>query len=188
MIPANIRAELIAYKHWVNWKREPSERGRKKIAQGISLDGPGDWTKKPYIPDGFPVSSTNPGTWSDFEVCLKAYQGGDEFDGISFVLSKDEVHGDPFFGVDLDHCRDADDSMQPWVHEVIERFNSYTEVSPSGDGIRIFGKGLLPGKGRRNGEKEVYDHGRYVIVTGHALRTFLNPDQYVNAKTCWMHF
>jgi hypothetical protein len=41
-------------------------------------------------------------------------------------------------GVDLDTCRDSDGTLRPWALEVIERFASYAEVSPSGTGVKVF--------------------------------------------------
>ena len=170
VIPENIPHELIAQNHWVIWCREPSERGKKKLSQGVPLDEPQDWTKRPYSPNGSLASTTDSDTWSGFQSCLQKYEDDGGYDGIGFVLSKDDVHGDEFFSVDLDHCRDSlDQSIEPWAQQIIEQFDSYTEVSPSGDGIHIFGRGQLPEKGRKKGNIEVYDHARYMTVTGHVI-------------------
>ena len=59
--------------------------------------------------------------------------------------------------------------IEPWANQVIEEFDTYTEVSPSGDGIHIFGKGRVPGERRKKGDKEVYDHARYMTITGHLI-------------------
>ncbi|HOO44718.1 MAG TPA: DUF3987 domain-containing protein [Deltaproteobacteria bacterium] len=76
---------------------------------------------------------------------------------------------DPWAGIDLDHCIDDTGAIQPWAQAEVIRFNSYTEVTPSDHGLRIFIKGRLPGKGRKKGNLEVYDRGRYLTVTGHHL-------------------
>ena len=47
--------------------------------------------------------------------------------------------------------------------------NSYTEVSPSGTGLRIFAQGGLSGKGRKRGDIELYSQGRFLTVTGDHL-------------------
>jgi primase-polymerase (primpol)-like protein len=49
---------------------------------------------------------------------------------------------------------------------MIRRFGSYTELSPSGAGVHILIKAKLSGKGRRTGQIELYDSGRYFTVTG----------------------
>ncbi|MBX9681415.1 MAG: hypothetical protein K2X38_21890 [Gemmataceae bacterium] len=60
---------------------------------------------------------------------------------------------------------------------VIEAIGSYTEVSPSGTGFKIFARGELPPESRCSikeffgpGTKiEFFDHDRYFAVTGHHL-------------------
>jgi primase-polymerase (primpol)-like protein len=47
--------------------------------------------------------------------------------------------------------------------------NSYTELSPSGTGVRIFVYGKLPPIGRKTGDIEVYEAGRYLTITGNHL-------------------
>jgi primase-polymerase (primpol)-like protein len=98
---------------------------------------------------------------------MAAYEIGEPFAGIGFVLTPD----DPFAGIDLDHCRDPETGeIEPWASEIVDRFQSYTEISPSGAGIRIFIRGTLPaGKGRHRGRVEVYDRGRFLTVTGQRL-------------------
>ena len=67
---------------------------------------------------------------------LAAVQAGDA-NGITYVLTAD----DPFAAIDLDHCRDVDTrSIDIWAQLFLERSrNSYSEVTPSGDGVRIWG-------------------------------------------------
>ena len=48
--------------------------------------------------------------------------------------------------------------------------DSYTEISPSGKGVHIFVKGELPPKGRKHGDIEMYDSGRFFTVTGKHLK------------------
>jgi primase-polymerase (primpol)-like protein len=130
------------------------------------------WTKVPYQVNGQRASSTNPGTWNTFEAVLEALLAHPgRFDGIGFALSPD----DPFIGFDLDHCRDPlDGSIESWAQGVINRLQSYTEITPteitpSGTGIRIIVKGKLPPGGRKKGNFEVYESGRFVTLTGHHL-------------------
>ena len=51
--------------------------------------------------------------------------------------------------------------------EILEKIDSYAEVSPSSTGIKIIAKGSLPGKGTKRGNIEIYDQSRYFTVTGH---------------------
>ena len=65
--------------------------------------------------------------------------------GIGFVLSPD----DPYCIVDLSGCRNPETGeIEPWARGVIDRLNSYTELSPSGLGVHIILRGRLPGSGR----------------------------------------
>ncbi len=42
-------------------------------------------------------------------------------------------------GIDLDSCRDAaSGEIAAWAQEVIARFDTYAEVSPSGTGVKLF--------------------------------------------------
>lgn len=84
-------------------------------------------------------------------------------DGFGYVLSEE----DPYVGVDLDGCRNAETGVLDEMARVeIERFSSYTESSPSGTGIRIFCLGELPEGGNRHGKFEIYDHARFLTMTG----------------------
>jgi primase-polymerase (primpol)-like protein len=47
--------------------------------------------------------------------------------------------------------------------------DSYTEVSPTGTGLKVFVRGVLPRGGNRDDDIEMYDHDRYFTVTGHHL-------------------
>jgi putative DNA primase/helicase len=59
--------------------------------------------------------------------------------------------------------------LEPWASTVIKDFDTYTEVSPSNTGLRLFGRGKIPPGGHRKDKIEVYDAGRYFAVTGHRL-------------------
>ena len=129
-------------------------------------DRPGKWTKAPHQPDGQFAKSTVPATWSEFGECLLAYQLRG-FDGIGFMLAKSAG----IIGVDLDHCIDETGALEPKAQPIVDQFNSYTEVSPSGDGLHIFVFGTFPEgmTGRKKGPIEVYAEGRYLTVTGHVF-------------------
>jgi primase-polymerase (primpol)-like protein len=151
--PENIPDELKKHDQWVLWKAERVE---------------GKWTKVPYnAQNGRKAKSNDPRTWCDFHTAyLRHKHDGNRFDGIGFVPSE----RDPFTGVDLDHCRNPQTGeIEPWAMKIIDRLNSYTELSPSGTGIRIFIKAKLPPGRRKNGSIEVYDTKHYLTVTGHRL-------------------
>jgi hypothetical protein len=70
-------------------------------------------------------------------------------------------------GVDLDNCRDADsEEIEKWAVDIIDRLDSYTEISPSGTGIHVLVKGELPPGRNRREDIEIYDRDRFFTVTG----------------------
>ena len=84
-------------------------------------------------------------------------------DGVGFVFDPEER----IVGVDLDHCRDANsEELEPWAAAIVDRLDSYTEVSPSGTGIHVLVEGELPQGRNRRGDVEMYDRDRFFTVTG----------------------
>lgn len=141
---------------WVGWRSELLQDKKTKVSR---------WTKPPHrVADPKrKASDTNPATWGTFADALDAYSTG-ALTGIGLVLT-DEM---PVTGIDLDHCRDIETGMiNPWAHTITTRMNSYTESSPSGKGLRILVFGYLPGPRCRKGHIELYDHARYLTMTGH---------------------
>jgi hypothetical protein len=127
-----------------------------------------NWTKVPHDPGTWERASvTDPTTWGTFNEALDVCFGGaGRYDGIGVVLTAD----DDTVAIDLDDCRTPDTGqIAAWAKDIVNRFCSYFEISPSGTGIRIFLRGKLPAEGRRKGGIEVYEDGRFVTVTGFAL-------------------
>src|SRR5262249_52682710 len=130
------------------------------------------WDKPPLnARTGGAASSTDPSTWSTFEEALAAYEAGG-LDGVGFVLHRDAAAGDApgLVAVDLDDCCDLDAAeVEERALNLTALLRSYTEISPSGKGIRTLLLGKLPPTGRRKGDFEVYETGRYVTITGQRL-------------------
>lgn len=72
-------------------------------------------------------------------------------------------------GVDLDDCIDPKTGdIEPWAAKIIEKLDSYTELSPSGTGVHIITKGEIPANGKmENGE--MYSAKQFFTMTGHHL-------------------
>jgi RecA-family ATPase len=121
------------------------------------------WTKKPARPDYKPASSTDSATWSDFQTCFEAYQRDRRFAGVGFML------GGGFVGVDLDCCLSAEGELTEAARTLVSGVASYTDVSPTGTGIKIFAKGAKPEAWKNSEEVEIYDGGRFFTVTGMTL-------------------
>jgi hypothetical protein len=154
-----IPAELRSLSNWVCWKREQRTNKRGEVHA----------TKPPYNSvTGKHAIANNPSTWSSFEISKAAYERGG-YDGVGFCLSA------AYVGVDLDGCRPDGKTDEPWADEIIRELDSYTEISPSGCGIRIIVRGDLPPGGRQK-EFEGREHcgvglydarrGRYLTMTG----------------------
>jgi putative DNA primase/helicase len=145
----NIPEEMRQYRQWVVWKLEERD---------------GDLTKMPYIAGGVgKAKSTDSLTWRSFEEAVQAFKTG-RYSGIGFVFST----GDPFAGVDLDHCRDPETGeVEEWAEKIIKAFGGYAEVSPSGTGVHIIVRGKAPNKKR--GQVEAYSSERYFTMTGQTL-------------------
>jgi len=150
----SIPSELRVARQWVNWR--------------FAWDG-ARWTKVPYRSTGAKAKSTDPSTWSKFDDAISAYRRGG-FDGVGFVVSDD----DEFVGIDLDHCLDDGGKPEPWAAEIVEQLDSFTEVTPSGDGVRVWAKGRWNARHKTRvsrGTIEVYDRTRYFTVTGRHLKS-----------------
>lgn len=141
---------------WVAWKYIERD-GRK--------------TKAPVDPHTIELAdSTDPSTWGTFQQAIDACQQDSSLAGVGFVFTAD----DPFCGVDLDDCVDVESGeLKSWGAEIVEQFDSYTEISPSGSGVKIFIEAKKLGRRCRtayqDGEIEIYDRDRFFTVTGQTL-------------------
>ena len=133
--------------NWVCWALETRD-GKK--------------TKVPYTPEtGQKAKANNPKTWSSFEEAEKSLL---LFDGIGFQFSES-----PFVGIDLDHCL-KNGKASPEAQKIVDALNSYTEISPSGEGLHIIVKADITGNGHRNNVVEIYPQGRYFTMTGNVFQ------------------
>lgn len=158
-LPAALQP-LTAADYWVGWRWATRANGKL--------------TKPPVCPRGGPAESDNPRTWSSFTAAVEAVEAG-RAAGVGYVCLFDRLH----VFIDLDKCRDRDSgTVADWAMAIVEAANSYTEVTPSGTGLRIIGshghltapiaRALKLGAGKH--EVEVYyQTTRYVTVTGDRL-------------------
>jgi primase-polymerase (primpol)-like protein len=173
--PENIPGALTDIPQWVCWRLEwvPPNNGKA-----------GRWTKKPYqVPAEGPeeednpktkpakleplvlASSIDPATWTAFGKALEFSQVDNRVDGTGFVFTEEAG----IIGVDLDKCVAEDGTIAEWALEVVRRFNSFTELSPSGTGLHIYTRGQIPITGRKKGPVEIYRQGRFFTTTGRLL-------------------
>jgi hypothetical protein len=115
---------LIERPQWAVWRWTRLSNGR--------------WQKPPFqaLDPRRHASTKDPDTWSDYTTALATVQAG-KADGISFVMTA----ADPLAAIDLDHCRDPDThSIDVWAQNFLDvARHSYSEVTPSGEGCRIWG-------------------------------------------------
>lgn len=152
-------------------------------------------TKVPKNPKtGNNGKSTQQNTFSNFETALQAYQNGHPNDGTTRlegnIIGKPPRYSGIGVGIfgnliafDIDNCFN-DGVLSDMASDIISTINSYTEISPSGNGIRIFC--ILPpdtsftydkSKYYTNNQNiglEIYVAGctnKYVTLTGSILGT-----------------
>jgi putative DNA primase/helicase len=150
--------ELTERPQWVCWRLE------RRLPTDDRL------TKVPYNPKTGKKAKAGDGrTWGSYAEAYAAYERGG-YDGIGYELDA----SDPFTGIDLDHCRDLETgAIAPWALIEVERFRSYTEISPSGRGLHIFVCGRIGAaflspdqEGRKVGDYEAYSGKHFLTVTG----------------------
>lgn len=161
----NVPEALQNVNQWILWR---------------AVDRGGKIVKLPWSVYDKAASSTGPGTWSSFECVVMRYREGFHA-GIGFVFAD----GGGYAGIDLDGCRDpASGIIDEWAWKYIDGFRGYTEVSPSGTGVKIFVRtnrritGLnakldgIPAKHGKTPGIEAYTQGRYFAVTGDVIRGY----------------
>lgn len=150
--PLYIPPELENQPRWVNWRYALRD---------------GRVTKIPVNPrTGGNAASDNPATWASVDDAKRRYDASRKVSGIGF-----NQRGTDVVGIDFDDCVDDAGNVAPWAWRWVQRFNTYTEISPSGHGIRMFGRGRKPGKHEKKGDVELYDGSstRYLTFTGNHL-------------------
>lgn len=151
---SGIPTEMKERRNWVGW-RWSSSRG-----------------KVPVQASGAVARVNDSSTWGTFNELIES---GRQLDGVGFVLTDS-----PYIGIDIDDCMDGG-RLQRKAWKVVERFGSYAELSPSGSGVHIIGRGraVFPSSGSQDGRRlsgamgfksfEVYNSARYLTVTGRFL-------------------
>jgi hypothetical protein len=121
-LPAAL-APLMQRRQWCVWRWEQRPNGT--------------WHKPPFQtkdPSRF-ASQDEPLTWSTFAEALEVVNTG-AADGVTYMLDE----SDGLSAIDVDHCRDPDTgTVAPWAQYLLDRSQSYVEVTPSGTGIRVWG-------------------------------------------------
>ena len=153
-----VPAQMKALSNWVFWR---------------TVQRDGRPTKVPFNPQtGQMAKSNDPSTWGDFETVLSYI---DKSDGPGFMFGDSGIKG-----IDLDSAL-VDGELEPWAREIVTTARSFTEISPSGNGLHIFytGKLNLPaigaGTAGHGPHAEYYETGRYFTFTGNVDPEFSFP-------------
>lgn len=155
-----IPTELKNLKQWCVYKLVWDEKRNKH-------------TKIPYnANNGYKAKSNDESTWSDFQTALNAVSTFN-MSGLGFFFKP------PYFGIDIDNAEGeverykTGDVEENIIYEFIESMKSYAEYSQSGTGIHIIARGELPGGRRRKGDVEMYQDGRFFVMTGNIASDYL---------------
>lgn len=115
----NIPEAMRAERRWIVWAHK-------------------DGRKPPVNFDGTPDKNWNsPEQWLDFDEAHQLFEDSPNVDGIGFVL------GGGWSGLDMDKCRNVETGeLDPRASALLDQIPSaYHEVSPSGEGLKVFGRG-----------------------------------------------
>lgn len=172
-----IPPQLAERPNWIVWR---------------SIIRNGKATKLPFDAlTGRLASTSDPADWSTLEQAQAAMLIR-KYTGLGFVFAK----GEGLFGVDLDCCYGTLYDLEPWADMILRAFATYSEVSPSRYGVKLFGladfqergcvaqMGDFPKWGKRPAV-EVYGWGRFFAFTGEKLDNF--PDHLVDCTRPLAH-
>lgn len=143
----NIPEELKQCKNWIIWRGEYLANGKL--------------TKIPInVRTGYETSVTDTNNHFTFEEAVNAV-AVHNCNGIGFAFTDKAGYG----GIDYDDCHTATPERWQRYEKILNAFDSYTEYSPSGNGLHTIIKASTP-NGRRRDGVELYTQGRFFTFTG----------------------
>lgn len=144
-----IQQEFGNEQRWINWKYEERDGRQTKVPKNPRTGGN--------------AMANNQSTWSDYKT---ARSKSDKI-GIQLGLTAGNI-----IGIDIDHTLTDTKALQ-----LLEKANTYTEISPSGNGLRLFLKTETPYTLLRNRKDnfEVYNSVRFLTVTEAPFENYNRP-------------
>ena len=127
-------SQVASQKCWTAWRTEErtDKNGRVTV------------TKAPYSRIGVQSKSDNPNTWITIDDAESVaantdFINDDGLGGIGIFLGI-TIFGEEYrlAGIDLDTCLSPENGLTGWAQEIIDRFQTYGEVSPSKTGIKLY--------------------------------------------------
>lgn len=150
-----IPAVLKENKRWAPWAAVWSEKRGKY-----------DKIPRRAANPEYGISTAKPDQWYSFDAALAAFERSPAMlAGVGYCMTG--PHG--VVGIDLDHCFDKAGKIEPWAMAVVDEVDSYTERSPSGNGLRIlaFGEIAIDWTNHDQGIEVYGGHEpRFLTVTG----------------------
>ena len=141
--------------------------GNRYVAWKVVLRD-GNPTKVPVNLWGVETDITNPQKLSDLDSVVAMVAARDDLKGVGRAF----IPEDGLVGIDFDNARDPETGEPTeFAKTWLLRFNTYSEVSPSQSGYKLWCRGEIPGERRRNTKLgvEVYSDKRFFTLTGHRL-------------------
>lgn len=158
----NIPVELRNVDRWIVWK-------------GLWKPEKQKFDKVPVHPTkGYKINHLDPKNHMTIADAWTAYATG-MGSGIGFVMTGEPIanteNGEPLYlvGVDLDNVTSSLETTE-YARSVYRRLRGYMEVSPSGNGLRMFVLSRKPPRSGQTSKGEMYVSGRFLTVTGYKAR------------------
>jgi putative DNA primase/helicase len=137
----------------------------------VHRDGKPKPDKVPCDASGHEIDATNPAHWRTLDEAVAALSGSaGRAHGVGVAL------GDKLAGIDLDGIHDpATGRLSAAAEAIVRALDSYTEVSPSGAGVHILVRGVLPDNVKHKaplpggGTIEAYSDKRFFTLSGKRL-------------------
>ena len=148
----NFPSELKSIKQWLVWRFEDNPTGKKP-------------RKVPYYVSG--NRRTGKQGSDDDRAALATYQAASdavasgEYTGLGFAL----LPGDGLVGIDLDGITESAERAER-AQRIIDACDSYTEHSPSGNGVHIFCRGTTETFKSNLLGIEVFSGSQFLTMTG----------------------
>ena len=116
------------------------------------------------------INYQNPNLLLSFDTAFNFYQHNQLISGLGFKLNEEPIVHPEFnyeeylVGVDIDNDVGRDENFFNKIRNELD--NTYSEISPSGKGIRLFGLSYEKVDNWSHNHIEVYSKNRFLTVTG----------------------
>lgn len=122
--------------------------------------------------------------WYDYDFVYNKLKQDNlkKYSGMGFFFKE----GDGIVGIDIDNCI-VDGQIDDFANEIIEKFNGYTEITPSQTGVHIIVLGDVESAFKKSNVYkhiglEIYKTGRYFTFTGNRINVGVARDRTAELK------